>query len=129
MDDYEKQANDFLNETGTTIFFERMTVSRLDGFTCGGYDYHVTINRNGRMWRFDFSDSKNNKERNIEPTAYDVLACLQKYDVGTFKDFCDDFGYDNDSIKALKTYKAVVSEYNHVINMFSDVMDKLEEFN
>src|SRR5690606_35215363 len=25
------------------------------------------------------------------PTAYDVLACLQKYDVGSFEDFCSGF--------------------------------------
>lgn len=63
------------------------------------------------------------------PTAYDVLACLQKYDVGTFEDFCGDYGYDNDSIKSLKTYKAVKKEYENVIKMFGDVMNELEEFN
>ena len=127
MDDYEKQANDFLDETYTSIFFERMTEPRADGFTCGGYDYKVTLYRNGRTWKFDFSDSKSNKDKNINPTAYDVLACLQKYDIGTFKDFCDDFDYSDDSIKALKLYKAVKKEYEEVYLMFSDVMDKLEE--
>ena len=28
------------------------------------------------------------------PDEYDVLACLVKYDVGTFEDFCLEFGYD-----------------------------------
>ena len=129
MDDYEKQAEDFLNETGTKLSFKRMTEPRKDGFSCGGYDYKVTIKRNDRSWTFAFSDSKNNIEKNINPTAYDVLACLQKYDVGSFEDFCDDFEYNNDSIKALKTYKAVKKEYNHVYNIFGDVMDELEEIN
>ena len=127
MDEYEKQGNDFLDETDTTIFFERMTEPRADGFSCGGYDYHVTIYRNGKKWKFDFSDSKSNKDKNINPTAYDVLACLQKYDVGSFEDFCDEFGYNNDSIKALKIYKATLLEYKHVCMLFHDVMDKLKE--
>ena len=129
MDDYEKQAIDFLNKTVTKLSFKRMTEPRKDGFSCGGYDYKVTIKRNGKSWTFAFSDSKKNKEKNINPTAYDVLACLQKSEVGTFEDFCNDYDYDNDSLKALKIYKAVKKEYNHVYNIFGDVMDELEEIN
>jgi len=63
-----------------------------------------------------------------EPTAYDVLACLQKYDVGTFKEFCSDFGYDNDSITAHKTYKAVCEEYKNVCSMWSESeVERLQE--
>jgi hypothetical protein len=127
--DYEEQALEFLDKAGATISFERMDEPRSDGFSCGGYDYKVTIKRDNRTWTFEFSDSENNKRKNIMPTAYDVLACLQKYDVGTFEDFCGNYGYDNDSIKSLKTYKAVKKEYENVIKMFGDVMNELEEFN
>ena len=58
------------------------------------------------------------------PTLYDVLACLQKYEVGTFEDFCSEFGYDNDSRTAKKTYKAVVKEYDKMCSLFSN--DELE---
>ena len=61
------------------------------------------------------------------PTAYDVLACLQKHDVGTFEDFCCDFGYDIDSRKALKTYLAVQDEAANVQRLFGDCIDELEE--
>lgn len=54
------------------------------------------------------------------PTAYDVLAGLQKYEVGNFQDFCDNFGYSNDSIKALKVYNNVVDEYKKVTYLFTD---------
>jgi hypothetical protein len=54
------------------------------------------------------------------PTMYDVLTCLQKYDVGTFDDFCSEFGYSEDSRKAEKTYKAVLEEYNAMRLLFSD---------
>ncbi len=58
--------------------------------------------------------------RPIAPTLYDVLACLQKYEVGTFEDFCSDFGYDLDSRTAKKTYKAVVKEYDKMCSLFNN---------
>ena len=54
------------------------------------------------------------------PTLYAVLVCLQKYDVGSFEDFCNEFGYEIDSIKVKKTYKAVVKEYNKLCTLLSD---------
>lgn len=56
----------------------------------------------------------------IEPSLYDVISCLQKYEVGTFEDFCSDFGYDEDSRQAEKTYNAVVKEYEGLSNLFTD---------
>lgn len=40
-------------------------------------------------------------------TAYDVLSYVEKNDVGTFEDFCSDFGYDSDSRRAESTYHAI----------------------
>mgnify|MGYP006921432348 CR=1 FL=1 len=54
------------------------------------------------------------------PTAYDVLACLTKYDPGTFEDFCGEFGYDADSKKAEKTYNAVREEWLNITRLFTD---------
>lgn len=56
-----------------------------------------------------------------EPSAYDILACLQTYDVGTFQNFCDEFGYNDDSIKAHDLYKRVVDEHNNLKMLYSDV--------
>ena len=53
------------------------------------------------------------------PTAYSLLACLQKSDVGTFKGFCSDFGYSDDSIKAMETYRAVQEEFEKVRRFFT----------
>lgn len=62
------------------------------------------------------------------PNAYDILTCLQKYDVGTFENFCDEFGYNNDSIKALKTYEAVSKEYKELQTLFNDTeLDEMRE--
>jgi len=53
------------------------------------------------------------------PTAYAVLAALTKSDPGSFEDFCFEYGYDTDSRRAEKTYKAVVDEYNNLTRLFS----------
>lgn len=72
---------------------------------------------------------KENKEFKI-PTPYDVLACLQKYDIGSFKDFCDEFGYNIDSIKAQKIYEAVKNEYENLERLYNeDELNKLRETN
>ena len=54
------------------------------------------------------------------PSDYSILACLTKYDPGTFEDFCSSFGYDTDSRKAEKTYFAVQKEYQNLRGMFSE---------
>lgn len=64
------------------------------------------------------------------PTAYDILACLTKYDPGTFENFCGDFGYDTDSRSAVKVYKAVRKEWNNVSKLFTESeIEQLQEIN
>lgn len=63
----------------------------------------------------------------IHPTAYDVLASITKYDPDTFESFCSEFGYDEDSRTAERTYKAVVKEWNAVERLFSDCLEELQE--
>jgi len=62
------------------------------------------------------------------PTAYDVITCLTKYDVGSFENFCGDFGYDTDSRQAERTYKAAVKEWEKVSRFFtSEELELLNE--
>lgn len=64
---------------------------------------------------------------NTPPTMYDVLTCLQKYEVETFENFCSEFGYDTDSRKAEKIYKAVVSEYENLLRVCgADVLEEMQ---
>lgn len=63
--------------------------------------------------------------KGVKPNEYDVLTCLQKYDVGTFENFCGEFGYDTDSRTAEKTYNAVCNEYKQLCAIFSD--DEIEQ--
>lgn len=53
----------------------------------------------------------------IPPTIYDIIATLQKYDPGTFANFCSDFGYNTDSMKAHAAYLAVQNEYAAFANL------------
>jgi hypothetical protein len=69
--------------------------------------------------KFDLGASDTIKKPE-QPNAYDILACLQKYDVGSFEDFCWEFGYDTDSRKAGQTYRAVANEYENLCRLFSD---------
>ncbi len=67
-----------------------------------------------------------NKKRTVKP--YDVLTCVQKSDPGTFEDFCADFGYDNDSRKAERVYRAVVEEWRKVRSFFTEAeIEALQE--
>ena len=61
------------------------------------------------------------------PSAYGVLACLTKSDPGTFNEFCYEYGFNNDSIKALDTYRAVQEEWSGVRRMFGDCLEELAE--
>jgi hypothetical protein len=62
------------------------------------------------------------------PTPYDLLACVQKHDVGTLADFCGDFGYDTDSKRAEQTYIAVCKEYQKIRKFFTDAeLEALQE--
>ena len=138
--DYEKEAINFLKNTNTTMNIERV-VKRTDGLALNNgshFDYKVTLKRNNKTWSFFFSDSVYNKQKNLLPSAYDVLACLQKYEVEyDFHEFCNEFGYDeyitNDYGKVIlnneakKIHKAVLKEYEKVMLLFEDVIDELSE--
>lgn len=58
------------------------------------------------------------------PTEYDILACLQKYDVGSMDDFMSEFGYEihcvEDMTNFINTYNAVVKEYNDIRRCFTE---------
>jgi hypothetical protein len=60
------------------------------------------------------------KESFSAPSSYDVLTCLTKYDPGTFENFCSEYGYDEDSRTAEKTYKAFVKEYKSISALYSE---------
>lgn len=71
-------------------------------------------------------------KRKARPSAYDILACLEKYDVGTIDDFINEFGYEvrkwSDVRRIEDTYHAVVKEYHDLCRIFTpEQMEMLRE--
>jgi hypothetical protein len=92
------------------------------------YVFKLQLLRGRKSYTFEFGQSI--MKGSEEPTLYDVLTCLQKYDVGTFEDFCNDNGFDNDSRMAEKTYKAVVKEFQAMERLFdSEELEVLQMIN
>lgn len=136
---YDKQALDFLNATNTAISFKYKTFDfHFEGDKQRRAIWRVTIKNKLSSYTFDFGNSINAGKE--QPTAYSVLACLQKSDVGDYEEFCSEFGYDKyiESEKtgayiqnrlARKIYNAVCREYAAVCDLWSDELEQLQEIN
>lgn len=150
MNEHHKQAQDFMEKTGLKISVKFKSFGKYFADDKEERDiYDVTFTRDPRSYTFTFGQSIVNsgtfelpgkmgiplkvsrtpqdtlvtpwkRKRPVEPVPYDILACLQTVNPGTFADFCADFGYDTDSRKAEKTYRAVVDEYLQLSSMFSE---------
>ncbi|MGN0318699.1 MAG: hypothetical protein ACI4E1_12285 [Lachnospira sp.] len=125
MNEYVKQAQDFLTSCNATMQITYTGIS-----TNKDWDdkklrntYSVTITTPKGSMKIKFWDSIYNTEHAIKPTEYDILACLEKYDVGTIDDFVSEFGFEvhkwADVKRIENTYKAVVKEYQDICRCFT----------
>lgn len=84
--------------------------------------YTIRLTRKDKEYIFQYGDSiinsKIDKWDKKNPSMYDVLSCLQKYDVGSFEDFCSEFGYNSETI----------SEYKRIKKLYDRVCEEYEEF-
>ena len=130
MSEYETKAIKFLAKHGITLSVAEGGYKKplwAEKGQAHGNHYRITFQREPHRKRFSLSfwNSVNDVQEHKHPSAYDVLTCLQKSDVGSFEEFCCEFGYDCDSIKALKTYKATVKEWEKVSGFFTP--EEIEE--
>jgi hypothetical protein len=134
MSEYIQQAKDFLAKCNATIeinFIGKKEPLWDEGCPHNAYQFIITTPL-GAMENTIY-DSAYNTARGINGiTEYDVLACLEKYDVGTIDDFVSEFGYEVhcwDDVKRIKrTYKAVVEQYNKLCEIFTpEQMEWLRE--
>ena len=125
MNEYVKQAQDFLKSCNATM---QITYTGIG--TNKDWDdkklrntYSVTITTPKGNMKIKFWDNIYNTEHAIKPTEYDILACLEKYDVGTIDDFVSEFGFEvhewADVKRIENTYNAVVKEYQDLCRCFT----------
>lgn len=135
MTDYEKQARDFLRKAHA-----RMSISFLEtveGFPFSNDHYMhdkyiVRIDRAGKSYRFPFYASAYDTQRNERPTAYDVLSCVEKWDVGRFVDFVDEYGYElrsrEEFLRVERIWKECGKQYKKLLRLFGPyLMDDLRQ--
>ena len=123
MNEYVKQAQDFLISCSATmeITYTGMELNSNWKDNELRNTYFATITTPRGTMKVKFWDSVYNTERGIKPTEYDILACLEKYDVGTFEDFVNEFGYESYYLRCAKRiYKAVTHEYQDLCRCFTE---------
>lgn len=147
MNEYEKQAQDFLEETGATIetrflrydkYFANDTKKRLV--------YGFTITRNGHEYNGEFGTSLINLQKVIDdiqyngrtiatdepiikfadckkyhPTAYDILTHMEKY--GGYEDLWDFAMECGLKIKDKKSYQNAEDAYNAMMKEYIGMLE------
>ncbi len=151
---YEKQAKDFCEKTGTKIDSRVLRYEKLfpNGKDDKRYIYGVTITRNGKEYHTEFGmgivharevlqeAGQNTGEYAMmianrhKPPEYDILAYMTKDEPeADVWDFAKECGYEINSKEKFREvqdiHESVMREYNGMQRMFSDVMEELRKIN
>lgn len=124
MNEYVQQAKDFLESCNATmeIKYAGLAIPRWD--TKPHASYHCLIETPKGSMGVLFYASTMSSQKGEFPTEYDILSCLQTYEVGDIEDFIFDFGYEikkrGDLKRIQDTYNAVVREYQDVCRCFTE---------
>ncbi|MDY0282415.1 MAG: hypothetical protein RBR35_17850 [Salinivirgaceae bacterium] len=91
-----------------------------------GDHYRVTLKRPGRRMTLVFSKGFGHK--GAPPAVVEILECLQSdariaEDCASFEGFCSDLGYNSDSRRAEKTYKALKRQAAKLQKFFGDLYE------
>ena len=111
-------VQEILNQIKFAIIGNPEYKLHFSGDTQKRYVFKCKIARGRKSFTVDFGQSINRGAE--EPSLDEIMECLQKYDVGSFEDFCSDFGYDEDSRTAERIYKAVCKEFENMSRLFSE---------
>lgn len=72
------------------------------------------------------------RQSKAPPTDYSLLSCMasDSYCAGSFEDWCDSFGYDTDSRKALNTFLMCQKIAFNIIRFFTEAeLEQLQQIN
>lgn len=134
-EDYETDTNAFLNFCTANIKMQYLGKDYPIWDERRLHDmYYITILTMRNRMSFKFYDSIFNTEKNdkrtqfsqkrrVYPTSYDVIACLNKYDVGSLEDFMFEYGFEikerGDFQKIMATYNGCCEEYHNLCKCFT----------
>lgn len=117
--DYVGAADFFLFATETKLSVKYVGYGKhFAGDTDSRHIFKFTLSNSKGRYSGKFGQSIANGKK--YPTAYDILACINKYEVGDFDFFCSNYGYDNDSRTAYKIFKACVKEWKGVCRLWNE---------
>lgn len=86
--DYEKKMNEILKRNGikVNIIYIGRSTCNWDKENLHDY-YKVTLTRGNKTMTFDYFSSIINTEEHKKPSNYDVVSCLEWYEIYDFEDF------------------------------------------
>lgn len=130
----ERNGRSYSGTFGNSIAaYEQSLVNAMDSYSRGEYKKNPRSIYSQNLLN---SATKGGRVRKpIQPREYDLLAGLQKLEVGSFDNFCADFGYNDrplaDYPKVMGIYQAVCEEYAAVLRLWPEpeVRAELEELN
>lgn len=118
--EYIKAAETFAKETDLKLIIHGYEYKSADWDEEGvqRFVFDLELERGLDNYRFEFGQSI--AKGNEEPTMYDILSTIEKYDPESFENFCDNNGYDQGSRKTERIYNAVQNEYDNISIMFNE---------
>jgi len=126
MNEYVQQAKDFLEKCDASIDFTYLGKKVNPNWNDNQIrnTYGVTIFTPLGNMTLKYWDSVVSTRNGSQPTEYDILACLQKYDVGSFEDFVSEYGYEIEEFAERQRVKniwyATCKEYERVCKCFTE---------
>lgn len=84
--------------------------------------YNITLERKGEKISFTFGQSLADTEIHKKPRAYDILVCVSSdyFCPNSFKDFCSEYGYNEDSIKTQALFSRCKEQRNQLRLIFTE---------
>ncbi len=127
MSNYEAMARNFLRKTGTEMRI--IYIGAVKGFPNDPNDnmmhdkYQVVLTRGDKSYDFPFYGSHADYLAGKKPTAYDVLACVEKYEYPTDPwEFAREFGYEINCEDDYKRVRKIAEEcreqYERLLDLF-----------
>lgn len=116
---YQQEALEALEKCGAKMTIKLSNTRNPDWDKENRHDhYRVKVSSEFGSYTLDFYQSIAGTRNGEVPNEYDVLACLDFNVPESFEDFCDEFGYDPDPIKAQKTWKACLVQSRSLNKVF-----------